>query len=130
MTMNLRRVSAALAATTALLFFAGIAEAKPASKWRVTFDHAADNDGTLVLRIAPEGGTPIDVETKVPAKTTENAVAKLVRDAMKVALGKGYGIETDDGESVIVKRKGKTPKFDLTLASNSLTGLDIKIKNQ
>jgi hypothetical protein len=130
MTMNLRRVSAALVATTALLFFAGIAEAKPASKWRVTFDHAADNDGTLVLRIAPEGGTPIDVETKVPAKTTENAVAKLVRDAMKVALGKGYGIETDDGESVIVKRKGKTPKFDLTLASNSLTGLDIKIKNQ
>ncbi len=130
MNTQFRRVSAALAATVTLMFFAGTVHAKPASKWRIEFNHAADNDGSIVLRVAPVGGEPVDVETKVPAKTTENAVAKLVRDALKAALGKGYGVETDDGESVILKRKGKTPKFDLTLASNSLTGLDIKMKHE
>jgi hypothetical protein len=115
---------AALATTTAY--------AKPASGWRITFNHTAENDGAIVFRIAPvEGGAPIDVETRIPAKTSENSVADLVRDSLKATLGsQNYRVGVDDGESVIVKKRGKTKKFEVTLVSNSLTGLEINIKRE
>ena len=103
--------------TVAVLMVAGIAllastaYAKPSGNWRIQFNHQADNDGTIVLRIAPVegGGDPIDVETKVPKGTTENNVADLVSDSLKAALGKeNYRIGTDDGEDVVVKTRGKT----------------------
>ena len=126
---TIRRMLAVMA-LVGMASLATTAYAKPASEWRITFDHVAENDGTLVFRIAPaEGGTPVDVETKIPAKTTENSVAQLVRDSLKAKLGtENYRIATDDGESVKIKKRGKTAKFDVTLVSNSLTGLEINIK--
>jgi hypothetical protein len=76
-----------------------IAQADPAGKWRVEFGDRPDYDGVLTLRVSPEGGTPVDVET-------------------------------DDGEDVVVKKTGKTPKFELTLAASTLTGLQIKVKHE
>ncbi len=107
-----------------------IAQADPAGKWRVKISSRADNDGVLTLRVSPEGGAPVDVETKIVARSGADRVAKAVRDSLKVALGKGYHVETDDGEDVVVSRKGKTPKFEVTLASSSLTGLEVKIKRE
>jgi hypothetical protein len=107
------------------------AYAKPAHSWRITFNHQADNDGNVVFRIAPVGGTPIDVEVKVPAKTTENNVADLVSSAIKATVGSDdYRVGVDDGEEVAVKTRGKTKKFELTMVSTSLTGLEIKIKRK
>jgi hypothetical protein len=120
----------AIAAIICLGMFAAIAQADPASKWRVEFDSHADNDGTLTLRIAPEGGAPVDVETKITAKSGADKVANTMRDSLRVSLGKGYHVETDDGEDVVIKREGKTPKFEVTLASSTLTGLDVKIKKE
>lgn len=102
--------------------------AKPAAKWRVIFDHWADNDGELVLHIAPVQGNPVDVTTKIPKSTTENAAADLVAGSLKGALGGGYKVEVDDGEKVIIKAKGKTPKFVVTMTS-SVPGLNVKIKS-
>ena len=106
------------------------AHAEPSNKWRIKLNHRADNEGTIVLRVAPIDGTPIDVETKVPANTGENHIAKLIRDALKATLGEGYHVETDDGEDVVIGREGKTPKFEVTLAGTTLTGLDVKIKKE
>ena len=66
-----------------------IAYAKPSGSWRIVFDHVAENEGLIVLRIAPIEGTPTDVEIKIPAKTTENGVADLVSDTLKAKLGIG-----------------------------------------
>ncbi len=126
-----RRTVAVLAAAS-LACFAATAYAKPSGNWRIKFNHQADNDGTIVLRIAPVegGGDPIDVETKVPKGTSENNVADLVSDSLKVALGKeNYRIGTDDGEDVVIKTRGKTKKFELTMVSTTLTGLVIKVKH-
>ena len=122
--------------TIAVLMVAGIAclattaYAKPSGNWRIEFNHHADNDGTIVFRIAPVGGTPIDVEVKVPAKTSENNVADLVSASLKASLGsKDYRVGVDDGEDVVVKKRGKTKNFELTMVSTSLTGLHIKVKH-
>jgi hypothetical protein len=115
--------------TGALVAFATLAAAEPDSKWRLKFDHWAETDGELVLRIAPLNGTPIDVSTKISQDTTENAAAELVSGALKAQLGKGYKVEVDDGEDVVIKKSGKTPKFEVTLVSSSVTGLNLKIKH-
>ena len=111
---------------------ASAAFAKPSGNWRIEFNHTADNDGVIVLRLAPVegGGDPIDVETKVPKGTTENNVADLVAASLEATLGsKNYRIGTDDGEDVVIKTRGKTKKFELTMVSTTLTGLEIKVKH-
>lgn len=122
-----------LAAFTLCLAFtaplmAADAAAKPSGKWRMQFDHWAENDGELVLRIAPATGDPVDVTTRIPKGMSENDVAELVTGSLKASLGGGYKVEVDDGEKVTVKVKGKTPKFVLSMVSNSATGLNVKIK--
>jgi hypothetical protein len=101
---------------------------KPSGHWVLVFDGAADNDGELVLRFAPATGDPVDVTTKVAKGTHENAVAGLVAGSLAGQLGGGYKVKHEDGEQVHVKIKGKTPKFVLSEASSTLTGLKVKIK--
>lgn len=121
---------AAVVLTAAFGVSALAAEDKPAYKWRIELNHTTDNDGEIVFRIAPEdGGTPIDVATKIPARTGENHSAKILRDSFKASLGKAYHVEIDDGEDVLVKAKGKTKKFMLTMVSTSLTGLEVEIEH-
>jgi hypothetical protein len=132
--MNRADSRRAMAVVMAAVFacFAGMAHAKPSGNWRVEFNHQADNDGTIVLRIAPVegGGAPVDVETKIPKGTTENNVADLVVASLKATLGtKNYRIGTDDGEDVVIKKRGKTKNFELTMVSTTLTGLEIKVKH-
>lgn len=127
MSVHLSR-SAAVAAAALMAAFA--VHAEPSNKWRIDLNHTAENDGTVVFRIAPVGQQPIDVETKIPSGTHENHAAKLLRDSLKASLGKGYKVETDDGEDVLIKRKGKTPDFELTMVSSSLTGLEVKLERE
>ena len=124
---NLRK-TLVLSAIMALSVLGGVANADPSGKWRVVFDHWAEADGERVLRIAPVTGDPIDVTTKIPKGMTENDVATLVTGAIKASVGKAYKVEVDDGEDVIIKKAGKTPKFELTMVSSSVTGLNVKIK--
>lgn len=102
--------------------------ADPRSKWRIEFDHSSDSAGVIVLRITPLNGEPIEVTTQIPDDTRENQAADLVRDSLKAALGKAYKIQGDDGEAVLIRKTGKTPKFELTLASSTATGLSVKIE--
>ena len=112
-----------------LVAFATLAAAEPDSKWRLKFDHWAEVDGELVLRIAPLNGTPIDVSTRISKDTTENQAAELVSGALKAQLGKGYKVEVDDGDDVMIRKSGNTPKFEVSLVSSSVTGLNLKIKH-
>lgn len=113
-----------------LLAFALDAQADPASKWRVEFDHSVKDAGELVLRVTPAGGTPTDVITKFPDNIGENQAADILKTSLRASLGDGYKVEVDDGEDVLIKRRGKTPKFELTLVSNSVNGLSVAIKRE
>lgn len=101
---------------------------KPSDHWILYFDGASNTDGDLVLHLAPEQGEPKDVTTRIPKGTTENSAAELLVGMLKGSLGGGYKVKLEDGEKVYIKTTGKTPKFVLSLGSNSSTGLNIKIK--
>ena len=87
-TPALRRILAVLA-VAGLACLSTSAHAKPSGNWRIEFNSRTDNDGVIVLRIAPieGGGDPIEVETKVPKGTSENNVAELVSSSLKATLG-------------------------------------------
>ena len=124
-----RRALAAMA-LAGMVCVASTAYAKPSGNWRIEFDNRSDNDGTLVLRIAPIEGAPTDVEIKIPANTSENNAAELVSASLKASLGsEKYRIGVDDGEDVVIKKRGKTKNFELTMVSTSLTGLQLRIKH-
>ncbi len=114
-----------------LLLLAGVllafaAQAAFSNKWRLKVDGHASSAGTIQLSITPEGGTAQQVDIPVAKDLHENHVARLIRDALKTALGKGYHVEIDDGEDVLVKRKGSHPKLDIVIAGNSAQGITVK----
>ena len=125
------RPAIALCAALVLGGFAVQAVAEPSNQWRVIFDGRSDGDSEIVLRIAPEGGTPIDVTTKIPKDTSENQAAQLLRKSLKASLDKkAYNVDVDDCEAVLIKKKGKTPNFDLSVASSTVTGLTLNLKRE
>jgi hypothetical protein len=106
------------------------ASAEPSNKWRIEFNHSTDDAGEIVFRITPLNGTPIDVTTQLPKGTGENQVAQLVKKSLKAKLGKGYHVEVDDFEAVLIKKTGKTPNFDLVLEKSTISGLSIDVKRK
>jgi hypothetical protein len=130
--MSIKTLRKAVAAGVVAVIAAvgSFASAEPSNKWRIVFDHSTDGAGEVVFRITPLAGTPIDVATQLPKSTSENQAAQLVSKSLKAALGKGYKVEVDDFETVLVKKAGKTPKFDLSLASSTISGLSINLKRE
>lgn len=106
------------------------AQAQPSNKWRIEVSSDADSDGVLVFQVLPTGRRPVDVTVHIPQDAGENHVARLIRDSMSVQLGRGYAVEVDDGEDVLVKRRGDTPDFDLILKEMSVTGLRIELDRE
>ncbi len=107
------------------------ADARISNKWRIEFSEGANSDGDIVFRITPSGGPSIEVSTPVSDGTRENRVASQVRDAFKAQLPDGaYHVEKDDGEDVLVKRRGDTPDFSLELISNSVKSVRIHIERE
>ena len=118
----------AVVALAGMASLASAADPKPSGNWRIAYNHATENDGTIVFRIAPINAAAVDVEVKVPANTTENNVAELTSAAIKTALGsENYRIGVDDGEDVVIRKRGKAKNFVVTMVSTSLTGLEIKV---
>lgn len=121
---------AALTAVVLMGLAATPASAEPSNKWRIVVDGSTRSGGTVVLRVTPVGGTAQDIETQIPASTGENQVARILTASVKAALGKGYHVERDDWEAVLIKRRGKTPNFEVTLVSSSLEGTSFRLKRE
>lgn len=115
------------ALTGLLLTLAAVtAEAKPSNKWRLQFSGGAESDGTIVVQLLPEGGQPLDISIDITHGTGENDVAKAVVNGLKAQLPKSaYKVERDDGEDVLIKKRSNTPKFDVTILSNSVAGVRV-----
>jgi len=124
------RKAISLCVVASIAAIGSLANAEPSNKWRIVFDHSTDGPGEVVFRITPLDGTPIDVTTQLPKGTSENQAAQLVKKSLKAALGKGYKVEVDDAESVLIKKKGKTPDFDVSMASSTVSGLTINLKRE
>ncbi len=126
---KLGRIVCAAAIAGAMIPLA-LADSATSNKWRVELDHTAQSDGSIVLQVAPKNGAAIEAEARIPKGNSENQIAQAVRDSLEVALGKGYEVEVDDGEDVLIKAKGKTKPFEMKLVSSSVTGVEIELERE
>jgi hypothetical protein len=101
------------------------------NKWRIQISEGANNDGTIQIRVTPKDGTP-PTELSVPIKDgrSENGVARDVKNALKASLDPArYHVEGDDGEDVLVKKKGDASDFALEVTEN-LKGTHINLDRE
>ncbi len=105
--------------------------ASPSNKWRIEVSEGANSHGEMIFYLVPEGGEPIEIRVEIDNGTSENKVARKIHDAFQRALpGELYNIEVDDGEDVLVKKRSKGVKFDLTLVSSSVKSVRIDIEKE
>jgi hypothetical protein len=105
---------------------------KYSNKWRITFDNEAKSDGTLVFRMVMKNSDAEPVMVTIPIKKgiNENNIADIVEDALQKAFPRDFNIETDDGESVLVKLNFIEGSSSLVLLSNDVKSLKIKIRKE
>lgn len=118
-------------ATTTASQAAPAHELRLSNKWRIEVSEGANNDGTILFRVTPKDGAPVDVSVAIKDGRGEDGVARDIRDAFKATLdSKEYHAEVDDGEDVLVKKKGGQPDFDLVLVSNTVKAVRIKLDRE
>lgn len=130
--MKLSRPSSRLALAGGLLFLAALpAFAGGSNKWRIQCSEGAKSTGEIVFRFTPDGGTAFDVAVAIPDHTSENHVARIIRDTFRKKLdATRFQVEVDDGEDVLVKKKGNQPNFDLEVASNTVKAVRIGLDRE
>jgi hypothetical protein len=100
------------------------------NKWRVEVSESAKSDGTMLFRVTPKEGTPVDVTVSIKDGRGENNIAKDIRDAFKAALDtKSFHTETDDGEDVLLKKR-KGPDFALVLVESNVEAVRLNIEKE
>ena len=103
---------------------------KYSNKWRIEVKEGANNDGVARFRVTPEGEAAIEVTVNVKDGRSENGVASDVREALKAALDKKrFKVEKDDGEDVLVKKKGG-PNFSIELLESTLKGTHFDLERE
>lgn len=101
------------------------------NKWRLECSGNAESDGAVVLRISQQDADPITIEVPIKNRTSENGVAKTIVKVLKANLDKkAFHVERDDGEDVLVKKKGKTKNFGLEIVSNSVKDLRLHLQKE
>lgn len=128
--MNTQSLAGRLAALVLLLACVPIAWASPSNKWRIEVSGGANADGSLILAVAPVGQEAITVEIPLTDGKGENAVAGTIRKTLKEKLGKGFKVEVDDGEDVLVKTRGSTPDFEITLVESTVPGVRLHLQHE
>ena len=72
----------------------------------------------------PKGEAHQEVTVAIAKGTGENAVARAIRDALKAQLdSKRFHVDVDDGEDVLIKKRGRTPDIALRVAENTVAGV-------
>ncbi len=103
---------------------------KLSNKWRVQVSEGAKSDGTILFRVTAKDGQPVDVPVAIKDGTSENNVARTIRDAFRATLDKGeFHSETDDGEDVLLKKR-KGPNFELQLVESTVKATRISIEKE
>jgi hypothetical protein len=129
--LSVRTLLPAIAAVAT--FVAGHAcaeDLKLSNKWRVEVSEGAKSDGTILFRVTPKDGQPVDVPVAIKDGTGENKVARHIRDAFKATLDKDtYHAETDDGEDVLLKKR-KGPNFELKFVESNVKAVRIRVEKE
>ena len=104
---------------------ASTVDARPSNKWRLQCSGNAESAGTITLVMAPRGEPELTFEIPVKHRTSENGVARTIRDALKAdpRASARWRMEVDDGEDVLIKKRRGQPDFDLRIGGNTVKGV-------
>lgn len=128
---RLNPVVRAIVALALLGLSASPASAGSSNKWRIEVSEGANSDGEIVFQVTPDGGEAIEIRVAVKDGTRENKVAETISNALAAQLpADRYNVEVDDGEDVLVKKKGGADNFDLTLVSSTVKSVRIDIEKE
>ncbi len=116
--------------TITLMVAAQLAAASTSNKWRLEFSGGADSDGTIVIRLAPKEGDPLEASVEVEDGRSENGVAKDVVSGLKEQVGDRFHVERDDGEDVLIKKRRGNSDFGVEVVSNSVKGVRINLDRE
>jgi len=106
------------------------ANLKYSNKWRIEVKEGANNDGVARFRVTPKGEAAIEVTVNIKDGRSENGVARDVKNTLKAALDpKRFHVEGDDGEDVLVKKKGG-PDFSIELVESTLKGTHFDLERE
>ena len=101
------------------------------NKYRIQVSEGAKSDGEIVFAFSPEGAAVFEVAVPIAKGTSENTVARKIRDVLRAKLDpKAFSVEGDDGEDVLVKKTSGQPDFGLKLASNSVKAVRIRLDRE
>jgi hypothetical protein len=127
------RLKLSAVASVAVLFAAAPTFAddlKLSNKWRVEVSETARSDGSIVFRVTPKDGTPVDVTIAIKDGRGENNIASDIAKAFKATLDKDvFHAETDDGEDVLLKKR-KGPDFELKFVESSVKATRINVQKE
>ena len=130
-TRPLNPVLRAIAVVALLGLSASPASAGSSNKWRIEVSEGANSDGEIVFQVTPDGGEAIEIRVAVKDGTRENKVAETISNAFAAQLPEDrYNVEVDDGEDVLVKKKGGADNFDLTLVGSTVKSVRIDIEKE
>jgi len=99
--------------------------------WRIEVSEGANSDGEILFRVTPKGGAIQDVKVAIDDGTSEDHVARVIKDTFEDRLDTSkYDIEIDDGEDVLVKKDLTEPRFALELVSSTVKSVRLHVQKE
>jgi hypothetical protein len=126
--IRLTRFALALAL---LLGAAAPASARTSNKWRLQCSEGAKSTGVIVFRFEFKDAADFDVVVQIPDGTSENHVARIIRDTFREKLDPAkFHVEVDDGEDVLVKAQSGQPDFGIKVTKKTVKAVRINMDRE
>ena len=110
---------------------AGSSKLSYSNKWRVEVSEGANSSGEIVFHVTPRGGDTQVIAVAIEDGTRENKVAKTIRNVFQEKLdGRKFHVEVDDGEDVLVKKRGDEPNFALEAVSSTVKSVRLRVQKE
>ena len=99
--------------------------------WRIEVSEGANSDGEILFRVTPKDGTSQDVKVVIDNGTSEDHVARVIKNTFEQQLDTSrYDVEIDDGEDVLLKKDLTEARFALVLVSSTVKSVRLHVEKE
>jgi len=99
--------------------------------WRIEVSEGANSDGEILFRVTPKGGATQDVKVVIDDGTSEDHVARVIKNTFEDQLDTSkYDIEMDDEEDVLIKKDLTEPRFALVVVSSTVKSVRLHLQKE
>ena len=99
--------------------------------WRIEVSEGANSDGEILFHLTPKGGATQDVRVVIDNGTSEDHVARVIKNTFEDQLDTSrYDIEMDDEEDVLVKKDLTEPRFALEVVSSTVKSVRLHLQKE